>query len=86
MDFCDRMANEGKIVLVSALDGTFQRKPFEQVVELCPLAERVDKLSAVCVHCTRPAAFSKRIVAGDAVVDIGGADKYEAVCRRCFFK
>lgn len=83
---CERLANAGKVVIVAALDGTFQRKPFEQVVELCPLAERVDKLSAVCVHCTRPAAFSKRIVAGDAVVDIGGADKYEAVCRRCFFK
>ena len=55
---CERLANAGKVVIVAALDGTFQRKPFEQVVELCPLAERVDKLSAVCVHCARPAAFS----------------------------
>lgn len=26
MDFCEKMANEGKTVIVAALDGTFQRK------------------------------------------------------------
>ena len=83
--FCERLANEGKIVIVAALDGTFQRKPFGSVLELVPLAESVQKLSAVCMECFNPAAFSKRIGNDQRVQVIGGAESYAAVCRRCFF-
>jgi len=85
IEFCERMANQGKIVVVSALDGTFQRQPFGRVLELVPLAEHVSKLNAVCMESFGNAAsFSKRIVGGDAIEVIGGADKYVAVCRACF--
>jgi thymidine kinase len=82
--FSERLANEGKIVIVAALDGTFQRKPFGTVLELVPLAESVHKLSAVCMECFNPAAFSKRIGSDQRVQVIGGAETYLAVCRRCF--
>ena len=59
---CERLANEGKIVIVAALDGTFQRKPFGNILNLVPLAERLTKLSAVCVECGKEAAFTKRII------------------------
>lgn len=56
------MATEhSKTVIVAALDGTYQRKPFGTVLDLIPLAENVVKLSAVCMICFRDAAFSKRI-------------------------
>ena len=51
----------GKIVVVAALDGTFERKAFGKIVSLIPLAERVTKLCAVCVYCTSEAAFTRRI-------------------------
>ena len=41
----------GKIVLVAALDGTFQRLPFPEMLALVPLAEAVTKLQAVCMVC-----------------------------------
>ena len=41
----------GKIVLVAALDGTFQRLPFPEMLALVPLAEAVTKLQAVCMIC-----------------------------------
>lgn len=85
VDFCDKMANMGKIVIVSALDGTFQRKPFNDVLCLIPRAEIVIKLTAVCMVCNEDAHFSKRIVEAGEVEVIGGADKYIAVCRDCFF-
>ena len=47
--FCEEMANTGKCVIVAALDGTFERKPFGSVLELIPLSESVTKLDAVCV-------------------------------------
>src|SRR5690349_15640390 len=77
--FCELLAQRGKIVIVAALDGTFERKPFGAVLELLPLAETVTKLSAVCMGCYRPAAFSKRLGAETEVKVIGGADKYIAV-------
>jgi len=87
VEWCETMANMGKIVLVAALDGTFQRKPFCDILSLVPLAEEVTKLSAVCMNCFKDAAFSKRISSGDGekVEVIGGADKYMAVCRSCYY-
>jgi len=61
VDFAEKMANQGKIVIVAALDGTFERKPFGNILNLIPLAEVVTKLSAVCMVCQGEAAFSKRI-------------------------
>ena len=51
VNFCEKMANAGKAVIVAALDGTFQRKGFPTVMELIPLAEHVVKLNAVCMVC-----------------------------------
>lgn len=52
VDFCEVLANMNKIVVVAALDGTFERKPFGNIINLIPLAEKVSKLNAVCVYCT----------------------------------
>ena len=82
--FCEKAANLGKIVIIAALDGTFQRKPFGKVLNLVPCSESVTKLSAVCVLCQDDAAFSVRLSNETAVEVIGGADKYIAVCRTCY--
>eukprot|EP00741_Cyanophora_paradoxa_P016190 tig00000042_g15630.t1 len=84
--FCERMANRGKIVIVAALDGTFQRKPFGRIMELIPLVESVTKLSAVCMMCGKDAAFTQRRGHETEVELIGGADKYVAVCRSCYLE
>jgi thymidine kinase len=86
VEFCELMANKSKTVLVSALDGTFERKPFGNIINLIPLAERVIKLCAVCVYCACEAAFTKRIVESKEVELIGGAEMYKPVCRGCFFQ
>lgn len=100
VEFSEHAANAGKIVVIAALDGcaaehlllaltlclrrTFQRKPFGHVLELIPMAEKVTKLSAVCMICYKDAAFSKRLGAELEVEVIGGADKYLSVCRACY--
>lgn len=61
VEFCEEMANDGKMVIVAALDGTFQRKPFGPILDLVPLAESVIKLKAVCMVCFSDAAFTKRL-------------------------
>ena len=85
VEFCQQAANLGKIVLVAALDGTFERKPFGNIINLIPLAEKVNKLCAVCVYCTSEAAFTKRIIESKEIQLIGGDEMYKPVCRACFF-
>eukprot|EP00762_Andalucia_godoyi_P000692 ANDGO_05408.mRNA.1 Thymidine kinase len=84
--FCEKHANAGRTIIISALDATFQRKAFPNVAELIPMAESVEKLTAVCMKCSRAASFSKRISAECEVNIIGGADKYVSVCRACYFE
>jgi len=85
--FAPLWASEGKTVVVAALDGTFQRKPFGNVLELVPMAEKVTKLSAVCmICCKKDAHFTRRRTTETKVEVIGGRDKYLAVCRACYQK
>ncbi|XP_048871503.1 thymidine kinase, cytosolic [Brienomyrus brachyistius] len=84
VQFCEEMANQGKTIIVAALDGTFQRKAFGNILGLIPLAESVVKLNAVCMQCFKEAAYTKRLGDEKEVEVIGGADKYQAVCRTCY--
>jgi thymidine kinase len=78
------MANAGKTVVVVALDGTFQRKPFNRILELVPLAEKVVKLTAICHKCKKDASFTQRTIMSDRIELIGGSESYVASCRECF--
>ncbi|KAM3865033.1 thymidine kinase, cytosolic [Diretmus argenteus] len=84
VEFCEEMANLGKTIIVAALDGTFQRKPFGNILSLVPLAESVVKLNAVCMQCYKEAAYTKRLGEEKEVEVIGGAEKYQAACRKCY--
>lgn len=84
VQFCDYMANKGKIVIVAALDSTFERKEFGDILKLIPLAENVVKLNAVCMVCYDIASFSKRITDEKKLEVIGGVEKYMSVCRKCY--
>jgi thymidine kinase len=84
----DRLAARGLTVLVAGLDVTFDGRPFEPLPTLMALAERVDKLTAICAVCGEEAVFHIRVAEPRAAPDIlvadhvGGADKYQARCRR----
>lgn len=84
--FCEEMANKGKVVIVAALDGTWQRRPFGSILGLVPLAQDVVKLKAVCMVCHKDAAFTHRKHPDNRTIAIGGADDYMAVCWTCYHK
>ena len=87
LEFCDKAADMGKIVIVAALDADFKRRPFGRVCELVPMAESVVKLTAVCGICKcAEASFTKRLGNEKAVEIIGGADMYKPCCRACYNK
>ena len=77
-----------KHVIVSGLDGDSERKPFGDILRLIPHAEKVSKLSALCLECNdgTEAFFSKRLIYEDmsSQISVGSNDKYIAVCRKHF--
>jgi len=86
VEFSDDMANKGKIIIISALNGSFKKEPFEVIANLIPIVDEILNLSAVCMICGKDAHFSKRITDENETVLIGGLDKYISVCRNCFLK
>lgn len=82
------LADKGIRVLVAGLDQDFRGEPFGPMPAFMSLAERVDKLHAICMVCGDEASRTQRLVNGkparydDPVVIVGASEMYEARCRR----
>jgi len=74
----------GKRVLLAGLDTTFSNEPFGPVPALMALADKVTKLSAVCMVCGQPAIHTQRLGASQELVIVGATGLYEARCRAHF--
>jgi thymidine kinase len=84
VNFSETLANQGKIVIVAALLGTFERKGFNDILNLLPKVEKITFLDAICDFCHEEgAAFSKRVIDNDDV-ELVGSDIYKACCRKCW--
>jgi thymidine kinase len=84
LEVCERLARQGKRVIVAGLDQDYMGKPFEPMPQLLAVAEYITKTLAICMVCGAPANRTYRKVARGGRVVVGGADLYEARCRRCF--
>ena len=61
-DVVNKLVNEyHKVVYVGGLDGDFKMKKFGQILDLIPISDSVEKLTAICSLCKKKAAFTKRI-------------------------
>jgi thymidine kinase len=84
VEVVNRLADRGLRVIVAGLDQDYRGRPFEPMPQLLAIAEYVDKTLAICMRCGAPANRSQRLGADTHRVVVGGADQYEARCRRCF--
>ncbi len=84
VEVANRLANQGRRVIVAGLDQDYRGRPFEPMPQLMAVAEYVDKTLAICMRCGAPANRSQRLVAAQDRVVVGGAEQYEARCRKCF--
>lgn len=84
----------GKKVMGCGLDLDFKREPFGSMPELLALANKVDKLTAICMKCGNEyAVCTQRLINGEPAkrtepqITIEGEDKnetYEARCLKCY--
>ena len=83
------LADRGVRVIVAGTDMDFRGEPFGPVPQLMAIAERVDKLHAICVVCGDLATRNQRLIDGEPApaegptIQVGGSETYEARCRKC---
>lgn len=88
-EVCNVLADRGIRVIVAGLDMDFRGEPFGPMPLLMATAEKVDKLTAICVKCGRPASRTQRLIDGrpaayeDPIILVGASEVYEARCRFC---
>ena len=84
VEVAQRLADQGKRVIIAGLDKDFRGMPFGPIPSLMAVAEDVTKTLAICMRCGSPANNTQRLVESDELVVVGAQGVYEARCRRCF--
>lgn len=72
-----------KNMLIVGLDGDARQRVFGEILKLIPYASKVTKLCALCSRCGDGTEAPYTIRTNNPLtqqVDVGGIDKYEAVC------
>lgn len=84
------LLSEGKRVYASGLDMNFLGDGFETMKELMAIADKVNKLKAVCESCGEDAVITgKRNFHKDgegSIVELGAKETYIPLCRKCYLK
>ena len=83
------LAERGLRVICGGLDCDFRGVPFNIVAQLLARAEKITKLTAICVCCGEEATKTQRIINGmparydDPIILVGEKESYESRCRKC---
>ena len=84
VDVANALADRGLRVIMAGTDMDFRGRPFGPVPALLAVAERVDKLHAICVRCGQLATRNQRLIDGrpaaaeGPTIQVGGLESYEA--------
>jgi thymidine kinase len=84
--FCEKLFELfGKLIsvkiVVSGLDGDYQKKSIGDILSLIPICDTVVKLKGKCQYCNELSIMSQRTTSQKSQVLIGGGDLYKPTCR-----
>jgi thymidine kinase len=87
--FTKKLLENKKHIIIATLIADFKGNKFGKVLDLIPICDEIIKLESYCIECSKQkkinkAIFSKRITKNKESIDIGGSEKYIAVCREHF--
>jgi thymidine kinase len=79
---CYKLLFQKKNILVVGLDGCSSQFKIGEILNVIPFANTVTKLNAFCFRCKDGtlAPYSRRLTNTTNQIEVGGADKYIAVC------
>ncbi|NTV30793.1 thymidine kinase [candidate division WWE3 bacterium] len=86
------LASRGIQVYIAGLDTDFRGLPFGPIPGLLAIAQRVEKLTAICTLCGEEATRTIRLpqneggVNDEETIIVGGKEVYEPRCLECFLK
>ena len=80
----DEWCKAGKILIVSALNSDFEKKPFDNISKLIANSDKIVHLTAICTICGSNASFTKRLTNQAEKVLVGGENDYTVLCRKCY--
>lgn len=89
VEVVEDLASRGLRVICAGLDMDFKGNPFGIMPTLLAIAEKVTKLTAICVCCGEDATRTQRLIDGKEAYDdspivlVGAKESYEARCRKC---
>lgn len=82
IDFVLKHIDLGKTIIICSLDGTFQQKEIGYIDKLIRHSNFTIKLNAICDVCKEPAPFTIKLSNSKQIIEIGGKNLYNAVCRK----
>lgn len=87
-NFCLYWRNEGKDIVISALDGDYKQEMFSEIIKILPKADHFEKLKAKCLDCKNgtDAPFTFRKTKDTQQVVVGNQDIYRPLCWKCGIK
>lgn len=88
VDAVKKIILDGVDVFCVGLDMSYKHRPFKTTASLMAIADEVIKKKAVCHVCGEyKAVVSHKITDNsESEIDVGGMEKYIAVCRECYLK
>jgi thymidine kinase len=84
-EVCKYLTRMGVNILCAGINSNWLMESFPVVSSMVAICDKIVKLRARC-KCGKKASFTAKITDRDIVqdIDIGGENKFVAVCRRCF--
>ena len=91
VDYVLKLVEEfNKDVVIIGLDGDYNRKPFGEILNLIPYANKIVKLNSMCKVCNdgtlAPFTFLKNNSIINNQILVGGSDLYIPVCRKHYLE
>jgi|SRR5690625_224409 len=89
INVANSLADAGVRIILAGTDMDFRGQPFGPIGALLAIAEKIDKLQAICVQCGELATRNQRLIDGEPApaegptIHVGGLESYEARCRVC---
>lgn len=77
-EVCQNLVKNDIHVIVTGLQGTYERKIFPVIAQLFPISDKLTQLTAIDKDSGNEAPFTKRIISGCDLEIIGGTESYKA--------